>query len=120
MRRAREFRPEARVCDRSDRFAKCLAIAIIHDNAGEWRADLTKLEGFGDWGKELRHLDYGGGRGLLSDLLREKGWRSESYDPFVDRSVSLQDLGPFDLVTAYEVFEHVPDVRRLVATSRPY
>lgn len=73
------------------------------------------LATFGDRGKELRHLDYGGGRGLLSDLLREKGWQSESYDPFVDRSVSLQDLGRFDLVTAYEVFEHVPDVRRLVA-----
>ncbi|HEV2040812.1 MAG TPA: class I SAM-dependent methyltransferase, partial [Casimicrobiaceae bacterium] len=73
------------------------------------------LATFGDRGKELRHLDYGGGRGLLSDLLRERGWRSESYDPCVDRSVSLQDLGPFDLVTAYEVFEHVPDVRRLVA-----
>jgi SAM-dependent methyltransferase len=73
------------------------------------------LATFGDRGNELRHLDYGGGRGLLSDLLREKGWQSESYDPFVDRSVSLQDLGRFDLVTAYEVFEHVPDVRRLVA-----
>jgi SAM-dependent methyltransferase len=73
------------------------------------------LATFGERGKDFRHLDYGGGRGLLSDLLREKGWQSESYDPFVDRSVSLQDLGPFDLVTAYEVFEHVPDVRRLVA-----
>ena len=73
------------------------------------------LATFGTRGTDLRHLDYGGGRGLLSDLLREKGWHSESYDPFVDRSVSLQDLGRFDLVTAYEVFEHVPDVRRLVA-----
>jgi 2-polyprenyl-3-methyl-5-hydroxy-6-metoxy-1,4-benzoquinol methylase len=33
----------------------------------------------------------------------------------VDQLVSLQDLGQFDLVTAYEVFEHVPDVRRLIA-----
>ena len=73
------------------------------------------LATFGERGKELRHLDYGGGRGLLSELLREKGWQSESYDPFVDRSVPLPDLGQFDLVTAYEVFEHVPDVRRLVA-----
>jgi len=27
--------------------------------------------------------------------------------------VKLSDLGKFDLVTAYEVFEHVPDVRGL-------
>lgn len=73
------------------------------------------LATFGDRGKELRHLDYGGGHGLLSDLLCEQGWHSESYDPFVDRSVSLNELGQFDLVTAYEVFEHVPDVRRLIA-----
>jgi SAM-dependent methyltransferase len=72
------------------------------------------LATFGDRGKELRHLDYGGGRGLLGELLCEQGWQSTSYDPFVDRSVSLRDLGQFDLVTAYEVFEHVPDVRRLV------
>lgn len=64
-------------------------------------------------GKEIRHLDYGGGHGLLSDLLRDAGWQSRSYDPFVDRAVTPADLGKFDLVTAYEVFEHVPDVRGL-------
>jgi SAM-dependent methyltransferase len=80
------------------------------------RANATSLLAtFGDRGKEVRHLDYGGGSGLLSERLREKGWQSTSYDPFVDRAVSLSGLGRFDLVTAYEVFEHVPDVRRLIA-----
>jgi len=73
------------------------------------------LATFGERGRGIRHLDYGGGHGLLSKLLRDGGWPSESYDPFVDRSVSLSGLGQFDLVTAYEVFEHVPDVRRLIA-----
>lgn len=73
------------------------------------------LATFGDRGKAIRHLDYGGGSGLLRDLLRARGWSSESYDPFVDRSVPVANLGQFDLVTAYEVFEHVPDVRRLIA-----
>lgn len=63
----------------------------------------------------IRHLDYGGGHGLLSDLLRDAKWDSVSYDPFVDRGKHLADLGKFDLITAYEVFEHVPDVRKLAA-----
>lgn len=66
-------------------------------------------------GEELRHLDYGGGNGLLSELLRDAGWQSASYDPFVDRDVILGDFGKFDLVTAFEVFEHVPDPGALVS-----
>jgi SAM-dependent methyltransferase len=64
---------------------------------------------------EIRHLDYGGGNGLLSRLMRERGFNSASYDPFVDTDVDLADLGEFDLITAYEVFEHAPDVHALMA-----
>lgn len=64
----------------------------------------------------IRHLDYGGGIGLMSDLLQGDGWDSTSYDPFVDRDVDPQSLGTFDLITSFEVFEHVPDPRRLVDT----
>jgi len=64
---------------------------------------------------EITHLDYGGGNGLLSDMLHDSGRQSRSYDPFVDRDVTIADLGRFDLVTAFEVFEHVPDVRGLAA-----
>ncbi len=73
--------------------------------------DLIAL--FGDRAAGISHLDYGGGQGLMSDMLRDSGWQSTSYDPFVDGEVKLSDLGKFDLVTAYEVFEHVPDVRGL-------
>lgn len=68
----------------------------------------------GDAFRGIRHLDYGGGHGLLSDLLRDGNWNSESYDPFVDGDKRLDELGKFDLVTAYEVFEHVPNARELV------
>jgi len=63
---------------------------------------------------KLRHLDYGGGSGLLSDFMRDGGWQSESYDPFMDRHVELSSLGKFNLITAFEVFEHVPDPQQLV------
>jgi SAM-dependent methyltransferase len=69
---------------------------------------------FGAHKARLRHLDYGGGSGLLSATLRGAGWDSRSYDPFVDVGRSARDLGQYDLVTAFEVFEHVPDVAALL------
>ncbi len=74
---------------------------------------LLKL--FGKQKHLFRHLDYGGGAGLLSQLLREKQWQSSSYDPFYDTEQTIEHLGQFDLITAYEVFEHVPDVKKLMA-----
>jgi SAM-dependent methyltransferase len=63
----------------------------------------------------IRHLDYGGGNGMLSAELFAAGWDSTSYDPFVD-GPRIDGLGKFNLVTSFEVFEHVPDVNHLVAT----
>lgn len=66
------------------------------------------------------HLDYGGGDGTLSKVLREAGWNSESYDPLYDER---RPQGTYDLITAFEVIEHVPDVDALLADlaalSRP-
>lgn len=66
----------------------------------------------------IKHLDYGGGNGTLSRLLREAGWDSSTYDPFVDKGLTVDSLGKFDLITAFEVFEHVPDVPALMANLR--
>ncbi len=63
----------------------------------------------------IRHLDYGGGSGLLSAILLDAGWQSASYDPFVDYDLHLADFGTFDLITSFEVFEHVPDPKKLIA-----
>lgn len=70
---------------------------------------------FGCLPSSVRHLDYGGGNGLLMRLLRESKWNSFSYDPFVDRDTNVKQLGKFELITAFEVFEHVPDVQELMS-----
>jgi len=62
----------------------------------------------------IKHLDYGGGNGKLSALLKEKGWDSLSYDPFPRNDIDINELGKFNFITALEVFEHVPDVNRLM------
>ncbi|MES2585856.1 MAG: class I SAM-dependent methyltransferase [Pseudomonadota bacterium] len=62
----------------------------------------------------IRHLDYGGGNGSLSALLKDSGWDSSTYDPYSTEKKSPQDLGKFNLITAFEVFEHVSDPIRLM------
>jgi SAM-dependent methyltransferase len=69
---------------------------------------------FGRHAARFRHLDYGGGLGLLSRLLRAAAWNSSSYDPFIDTSGSIEALGRFDLITAFEVFEHAADPNALM------
>lgn len=73
---------------------------------------------FGERAHAIRHLDYGGGGGLLVQLLKESNWQSTTYDPFVDRSLNLDQLGKYDLISAFEVFEHVPDVQALMTSLR--
>lgn len=75
----------------------------------------TLLATFGERGRAIRHLDYGGGNGLLSSILNAAQWRSVSYDPYVNRDTPIAELGRFDLITAFEVFEHVPDAGALMA-----
>jgi SAM-dependent methyltransferase len=66
----------------------------------------------------VRHLDYGGGTGLLAKLLRESNWNSTSCDPLVDKGIDIDNLGKFDLISAFEVFEHVPDIQKLISDLR--
>jgi hypothetical protein len=80
------------------------------------RANAKMLERmFANYALDIRHLDYGGGNGILSSELFAAGWSSMSYDPFVDDPMS-NDQGRFNLVTSFEVFEHVPDVNHLITT----
>lgn len=77
-------------------------------NAGH----LTKA--FGLAKDRIRHLDYGGGNGFMSATLAGQGWDSHSYDPFPASDIQLESLGRFNLISVFEVFEHVPDVAALM------
>jgi 2-polyprenyl-6-hydroxyphenyl methylase/3-demethylubiquinone-9 3-methyltransferase len=54
----------------------------------------------------VRVLDYGGGDGTLAAALRAQGLDAQSWDPIADRDGATPVAGGFDLVTAFEVFEH--------------
>jgi hypothetical protein len=75
---------------------------LLHDLLGAHKAS-------------IRHLDYGGGTGQLTEALTRKGWTSKSYDRFYDRETPLDPTEKFDLITAFEVFEHAPDVQAMMA-----
>lgn len=69
---------------------------------------------FGSKRVGITHLDYGGGNGKLSTLLREAHWNSTSYDPILDDNLLIKSLGIFNFITAFEVFEHVPRIDQLM------
>jgi 2-polyprenyl-6-hydroxyphenyl methylase/3-demethylubiquinone-9 3-methyltransferase len=57
--------------------------------------------------EEARILDYGSGAGVFVRGMRERGYRHiEAYDPF---SNPLRPEGTFDIITCFEVVEHLAD-----------
>lgn len=60
-------------------------------------------------------LDYGGGNGLLAELLRTAGFsQADTYDPFVAR-YSVRPPHRYDCVVSFEVAEHSTDPVRTFA-----
>ena len=50
------------------------------------------IKAFGEKAYPIRHLDYGGGDGLLTKILSQSNWQSESYDPFVHRDTEVKQI----------------------------
>ena len=72
-------------------------------------------------GREAACVDFGGGEGLLTRLMRDNGWRFRCHDPyhpvlFADAFTQpdLNEPQP-ELITAFEVFEHFAAPREELA-----
>lgn len=65
-------------------------------------------------GKKL-YIDFGGGTGLFTRLMRDHGFNFFHYDkyeqPYFSNPYNLNDLASFrpHVITAYEVLEHLPN-----------
>lgn len=81
--------------------------------------------------KATRFIDYGGGYGLFTRLMRDKGFPFLHHDPhcvnifaagFEAGFSSEAGVSRYDLLTAWEVFEHLSDpiavIKTLVQQSR--
>jgi SAM-dependent methyltransferase len=65
--------------------------------------------------KPQRVLDYGGGEGLLAELLRSTGqFQIDTYDPFVP-SHATRPSCRYDCIISFEVLEHTTDPRQTIA-----
>lgn len=60
-------------------------------------------------GRQERHLDYGGGNGLFSKMLEEKGLYSDSYDPFYGNTRRPAEWSRYSVITCLEALEHIYD-----------
>jgi SAM-dependent methyltransferase len=67
-----------------------------------------------------RILDYGGGNGVLAELLRTAGFsQTDTYDPFVPR-YSARPRDRFDCVVSFEVVEHSTDPAQAFADMNAF
>jgi hypothetical protein len=61
------------------------------------------------WKDNILGLDYGGGNGATTGLLRARGWAFDCFDPFACTDVSPGRMGRYNFCSAIEVFEHTTD-----------
>ncbi len=78
---------------------------------------------FGHMKSRIVGLDYGGGEGLTSALLRRDGWNYDSFDPFGAVSMTAENATRYNLCTSFEVLEHLADpataLSNLLKTTSP-
>ena len=100
-------------------------VGLVNRNVTLARQTRIILSAFFD--ADGRFLDYGGGYGLLVRMMRDAGldfYRQDKYceNIFAADFEAEEGDGPYELVTAYELFEHLADplrgVEELLTCSR--
>ena len=56
----------------------------------------------------VKALDYGSGNGLTASILTSKGWNFHACDPISNPVEPSKDFSGFNVISAIEVFEHIP------------
>lgn len=85
------------------------------ENAARRCRNVAALLGgwFAGYPATTRFLDYGCGPGFLVDALGQYGFQAIGYDRFQER-FSARPQGKFDVVTSFEVMEHINDIRATI------
>lgn len=72
--------------------------------------------------KTIKGIDYGGGYGIFVRLMRDLGYDFKWYDKYSENLVSrgfeadMKTGEVYDIMTAFEVFEHLPDPLQEIET----
>lgn len=77
------------------------------------------------FGKNTKILDWGGGYGVMTRMLRDDGWDAYWYDEYAQNIFAKPFIGEknkkYDLITSFEVFEHLPnpldDIEKMLEIS---
>lgn len=56
----------------------------------------------------VKGLDYGSGNGLTASILAKDGWDFSACDPISNPIPASESFGGFNVISAIEVFEHIP------------
>lgn len=141
----------AKVLNKYDvKFYRCADTGFIQTEEPYWLADayssaITKLDVglvfrnlqlaertnkllLTSFNKKGKYLDYAGGYGLFTRLMRDKGFNFYHTDPYCQNLFAeyfdlntLPGTQRFELVTAFEVFEHLAnpleDIKRMLGFS---
>lgn len=92
-----------------------IALTETAENAAQRSANVAAMlrAWFAGAAPGSRFLDYGCGPGLLVEAQRTQGYAAEGYDRFNPR-FATRPQGRFDVVTCFEVLEHVRDVDAVI------
>jgi hypothetical protein len=100
-------------------------LGLVARNLGQSKICKAIIMAFFD--SNGKFVDYGGGYGLMVRLMRNIGYDFHRYDPLCGNifakgfDASLPGSGDYELVTAFEVFEHLvhplEDIEKMLSFS---